>query len=152
MSTYHPQASGVVEPFNKTLTKGHTKICSIDKNNRDDKIPAVLWPYRTTYKRETNQTPFKLVYVQEVVVPLHFRPHTFEIAKVLKLDISEAKHKRLFQLKKLEEDIVIALQHQESQKQQQKAWHDKNIKSKNISVSDLVLLYDSRIKGKPRKL
>ena len=27
-----------------------------------------------------------------------------------------------------------------------------NIKSKNISVSDLVLLYDSRIKGKPCKL
>ena len=72
------------------MTKGLTKICSVDKNDLDDKIPAILWAYRTTYKRETNQTPFKLVYGQEVVVPLHFRQHTVEIAKVLKLDISEA--------------------------------------------------------------
>jgi hypothetical protein len=84
------------------LTKGLTKICSVDKNDWDEKIPVVLWAYRTTYKRETNQTPFELVYGQEVVVPLHFRQHRIEISKVLKLDIGEANHKRLFQLQKLE--------------------------------------------------
>ena len=47
---------------------------------------------------------------------------------------------------------IITIQHQEAQKQQQKAWQDKNIKIKNISVIDLVLLYDSKIKGKPHKL
>ena len=93
-----------------------------------------------------------MVYVKEVVVPLHFRKQTLEIDKVLKLDIGEAKNKRLFQLQKLEENRVIALWHQEAQKQQQKAWHDINIKLKNILVGDLVLLYDSRIKGKPCKL
>ena len=149
---YHPQANGAVESFNKTLTKGLTKTCNIDKDYWDDKILVVLWEYRTTYKRKTNQTPFKLVYGQEDVVPLHFRHHTLEIDEVLKVDIGEVKNKRLFQLQKLKEDIIISLQHQEAQKQQQKARHDRNIKSKNISVGDLVLLYDSRIKGKPRKL
>ena len=124
----------------------------MDKDYWDDKFPAVLWTYTTAYKSETNQTPFKLVYGQEDIVPLHFIQHTLEIVEVLKLDIGEAKHKRLFQLQKLEEDRIIALQHQEAQKQKQKAWHDINIKSKNISVSDLILLYDSKIKGKPRKL
>ena len=141
-----------MESFNKTLTKGLTQICNIDKDDWDDKVFVVLWAYITTYKRETNQTPFKLVYGQEVVVPLHFRQHTLEISKVLKLDIDEAKHGRLFQLQKLEEDRAISLQHQEDQKKQQKTWHDINIKSKNILVSDLVLLYDSRIKGKSLKL
>ena len=103
-STYHPQSNGVVESFNKTLTKGTTKICNMDKDDWDDKVPIVLWSYRTTYKRETNQTPFKLVYVQEAVVPLHFRQHTLEIVEVLKLDIGEAKNERIFQLQKLEED------------------------------------------------
>lgn len=93
-----------------------------------------------------------MVYGQEVVVPLHFRQHTLEIAKFLKLDIGEAKHERLFQLLKLEEDGVISLQHQESQKQQQKAWHNRNIKLKIIPVSDVVLLYDRIIKGKLLKL
>jgi predicted house-cleaning NTP pyrophosphatase (Maf/HAM1 superfamily) len=92
-----------------------------------------------------------LVYGQEAIVALHFRHHTLEIAKVLKLDIGEVKHERLFQLQKLEEDIIIALQHQEAQKQQQKAWHNRNIKSKKILVGHLVLLYDKRIKGKPHK-
>ena len=44
------------------------------------------------------------------------------------------------------------MQHQENQKQQQKAWHDKNIKNKNLSVGDLDLLYNSRVKEKPKKL
>ena len=55
----------------------------------------------------------------------------------------------MFQLQKLEEDRVLALHHQEAQKQQQKAQHDRNIKTKNIAFGDLVLLYDNKVKGKP---
>ena len=44
------------------------------------------------------------------------------------------------------------MQHQEIQKQQQKAWHDHNIKNKNLAVGDFALLYNSWIKGKPKKL
>ena len=71
-TTYHPQSNGAIEAFNKKLTKGLTKICNIDKDEWDEKIPAVLWAYRTIYKCSTDQTPFRLVYGQEVVVPLHF--------------------------------------------------------------------------------
>lgn len=72
-AAYHPQANGAVESFNKTLVKGLTKICNQDKNDWDDKNPAILWAYRTVYKRLTNHMPFRLVYGQEVVVPLHFQ-------------------------------------------------------------------------------
>ena len=47
---YHPQSNGAIEDFNKTLTKGLTKICNTDKDDLDEKIPAVLWAYRTAYK------------------------------------------------------------------------------------------------------
>ena len=56
------------------------------------------------------------------------------------------------QLIKLEEHQMIALQHQEIQKQQQKAWRDRNIKNQNLSIGDLALLYNNRVKGKPKKL
>ena len=57
-TTYHPQSNGAIEAFNKTLTKGITKICNADKDDWDEKIPVVLWAYRTTYKCSTDQTPF----------------------------------------------------------------------------------------------
>ena len=44
------------------------------------------------------------------------------------------------------------IHHQEVQKQQEKAWHERNIKNKDVSVGDLVPLYDNKIKGKPRNL
>jgi hypothetical protein len=52
----------------------------------------------------------------------------------------------------LEEERLITIHHQEIQKKQKKAWHDFHLKKKNIKEGDLVLLYDSHIKGKPRKL
>ena len=56
------------------------------------------------------------------------------------------------QLSKLEEHRLFVMQHQEIQKQQQKSWHDRNTKNKNLLVGDLALLYNSRVKGKPKKL
>ena len=44
------------------------------------------------------------------------------------------------------------MQYQEIQKKQQKSWHDRNIKNKYLSVGNFVLLYNSRVKGKPKKL
>ena len=58
----------------------------------------------------------------------------------------------MFQVQKLEEDRINSIHHQEAQKQQQKAWLDKNIGTKHISIDELVLLYDRKIKGKPRKM
>ena len=46
----------------------------------------------------------------------------------------------------------MAIQHQEIQKQQQKAWNECNIKNKNLSIGDLALLYNIQVKGKPKKL
>jgi hypothetical protein len=63
-TTYHPQVNGVFELFNKTLQKGLTKICGINKYDWDDKVPTFLWEYRSAYKRSPGQTHFKLVYGQ----------------------------------------------------------------------------------------
>ena len=57
-TVYHPQLNGAIKAFNKTLTKGLTKICNTDKDDWDEKIPVVLWSYGTTYKCLTEQTPF----------------------------------------------------------------------------------------------
>lgn len=73
ISSYHPLANGVVESFNKALVRGLTKICNLEKTNWDVKIPSILWVYRITYKISTGQTPFKMVYGQEIIVPFHYK-------------------------------------------------------------------------------
>ena len=61
-STYHLESNEAMESFNKTLTEGFKNIYNIEKNGCDDKIPTILWGYRTRYKISTGQTPFKMVY------------------------------------------------------------------------------------------
>ena len=65
------------------------------------------------------------------------------VANILHIDVKEGRKDQLRQLIKLEEHRILIIQHQDIQKQQQKAWHDRNIKNKNLSIGDLALLYNS---------
>jgi hypothetical protein len=44
----------------------------VNKDDWDLRIPTVLWVYKTTCNNLTTQTPFKLVYGLEVVVPMGY--------------------------------------------------------------------------------
>jgi hypothetical protein len=83
---YHPQANCTVEDFNNILETTLTKICSVNKNDWDLRIPAVLWAYRTTCKKMTMETPFKLVYGLEAVVPMEYLVPRLRITTFIGMD------------------------------------------------------------------
>jgi len=69
----------------------------------------VLWAYRTTCKKLTMQTPFKLVYGLEVVVPMEY---LVPIVAFTDMDDTDIVQERLVQLFELEEDRFIVEFHQ----------------------------------------
>ena len=56
------------------------------------------------------------------------------------------------ELQELEETIFLAKLHQSIEKERQKYWHDRHIKTKVFTQGDKVLLYDSQYQKHPGKL
>ena len=60
----HPQANGQIEVTNCTLLKLIKARLEGAKGAWPEELPGMLWAYRTT-----RETPFKLVFGTEVVIP-----------------------------------------------------------------------------------
>eukprot|EP00253_Pinus_taeda_P010550 PITA_10550 len=74
---------------------------------------TVLWDYRTTGKKLTGKTSFRLVYGVEVVMPLEYIVPSLRITSLTGMADREALEERLKQLLELEEDRFLAGFHQQ---------------------------------------
>ena len=68
-SPAHPQANGQVEVTNRSLLKIIKTQLERAKGIWPEELPSVLWAYRTTTRTPMGETPFRLTYGNEAVIP-----------------------------------------------------------------------------------
>ncbi|XP_063941458.1 uncharacterized protein LOC135149627 [Daucus carota subsp. sativus] len=107
-SVGHPQGNGAIEAANKIIFHGIKKRLGEAKGLWAEELPWVLWAYRTTPRSSTGETPFRLAYGTDSLVPVEvglesyrtqvFNPDTNEFGLRGNLDLleeeREAAHQR----------------------------------------------------------
>ena len=151
-TTYYPRCNGQAESTNKTLKRILTKMIEIKKGSWDMHILSALWAYRTAFKVSTKQTPFRLVYGQEAIVPFEFLLPALKVSVQYNLDPESNLQTRLLELEKLDEQRQRALWEQEIVQRRMKKYHDQKLKEQRIKDGDLVLWYPGKIDGKKKNL
>ena len=66
----HPQANRQIEVTNRTLLKIIKARLDDAKGAQPKELPNALWAYRTTARTPTGETPFRLTYGTEAVIPV----------------------------------------------------------------------------------
>ena len=69
-SPYHPQANGLTERFNQTLTKSLIKMTQENEEEWDKQLLTVLLGYRATIQASTRYTPYHLLHGKEMMLPM----------------------------------------------------------------------------------
>lgn len=111
-----------------------------------------MWAYRTAYKTPIGTTPFKLVYGKSCHLPVELEHKAYWVIKTLNINYTSVGESRILDIHELEELRLDAYENARIYKERTKRWHDKRISGKEFKVSEVVLLFNSRLKLFPGKL
>lgn len=69
-SPYRPQSDGLIERFNRTLLSMLSLFVDENQMNWDRLLPYVMMAYRSSVQASTGFTPYKVLFGQEMVLPV----------------------------------------------------------------------------------
>ena len=69
-TAYHPQANGLDERFNQTLTNSIVKYVETDRENWDVHLDQVVFAYNTAVQESTKYTPFQAMFGRMARIPV----------------------------------------------------------------------------------
>ena len=107
---YNPKANGLTERANGIIGKIMNKMVSAHKTDWDRKLPSAVHAYNTSEKKTTGQSPFFLVFRQEVVHGVELEVETLRVMAYRTGPCSEVPGFRMIALQDLEEARIGALQ------------------------------------------
>ncbi|XP_056690235.1 uncharacterized protein [Spinacia oleracea] len=135
-SVCHPQSNGQAEAANKQILVALKKKLDEFKGKWADTVPEVLWGNRTTVKEATGESPFKLCFGSEAVIPAEVALLTFRIQHYEEQgNDSLLRH----QLDFLPEVRLQAEIKSAAYKNRMSRAYNKRVKHRNLEVGNLVL-------------
>ena len=133
---FRSQANGQVEVTNRSLLKIIKTRLEGAKGIWLDELPSVLWAYRTTMRTPTGETPFRLAYGTETVIPVEVGLTSYRVESY-----DEDKNKEAIRLQlDLVDEVRVAAEQRLARYQNLMAKHYNNkVRHKDFQVRDLVL-------------
>ncbi|XP_072081062.1 uncharacterized protein [Arachis hypogaea] len=132
-SVEHPQTNGQAEAANKVILHALKKKLDEAKGLWAELIPEVLWGYNTTPQTSTKETPFRLVYGSEAMIPLEISQNS------IRTYIKNQDETRKSELDVIEEIRDIATLRQRAAQQAIARQYNKAVRNRNFVTGDLVL-------------
>ncbi|XP_015947400.1 uncharacterized protein LOC107472389 [Arachis duranensis] len=130
-SVEHPQTNGQVESANKVILSGLKKRLDNKKGAWADELAAVLWSYRTTEQSSTKETPFRLTYGVDAVIPVEIGEPS---PRLLLKGVGEAIEKDL-----IDETREMAHLTETALKQRMALRYNTKVIKRELEPNDLVL-------------
>ncbi|GAU38515.1 hypothetical protein TSUD_396320 [Trifolium subterraneum] len=136
-SVEHPQTNGQAEAVNRVILRGLRQRMGASKGNWTEELHNVLWSYRTTPHSTTGETPFRLTYGTEAVIPVEMGEPSSRIEYPHEEDINDELLREELDL--VEELRTGASLREATLKQKIVARHDKRVIKREFEVGSLVL-------------
>ena len=131
----YPQGNGQIEATNKAIVSGLKKRLDDTKGRWVDEL-SVLWTYRTTPRRSTEETHFSMTYRAEVVIPIKLG---FPTLRTDQFSVEENNRLLLGSLELVGERIEVVAVKMSHYQQRIKQGCDKGVKLRPLAPEDLVL-------------
>ncbi|XP_058726285.1 uncharacterized protein LOC131597615 [Vicia villosa] len=136
-SLEHPQTNGQAEAANRVILRGLRRRLDEIKRGWVEELHSVLWAYRTTPHSTTGETPFRLTYGTEAVIPVEIHVPSRRIEEPLETEGNIKAVKEELDL--VEEIRTGAVLREASLKQKIALRHDAKVIKREFKVDSLVL-------------
>ena len=147
-TAYHPQANGLDERYNQTLSITISKFAQKNRESWDEKLPEIVYSYNSAVHESSRHTPFEAMFGRVAKLPVDFNTaSTHSPEEKLQEYLTAAdplEGEREAKRRKTEDAIKANIQ---TAQQKQKHYYDKRHGTSTcFTVGDTVLKKDFRRK------
>uniref|UniRef100_A0A2N9GJ69 Uncharacterized protein n=1 Tax=Fagus sylvatica TaxID=28930 RepID=A0A2N9GJ69_FAGSY len=132
----HPQANGQVEVTNRSLLKLIKTRLEGAKGLWPEELPSILWAYRTTVRIPTGETPFRMTFGSEAVVPVEIGMTTLRTSAY---DDQQNEEQLRLNLDLIDEVRETAETRMKRYQEKMARHYNSRVKPRQLSIGDLVL-------------